>query len=177
MGEPQSSFYTFITEPMVNLEPGIAEGHDLDPASSNIELEQNMAQNLGPAYGNTQHPKETAAKDKKDARPRKTAERTKLSLYQKLELKNVFQHTPYPTRAVRAQLAYSLGLGHKTVVNWFKKRRYHWRRQSVNPGQPVAFPCHLPQSQAQVFGQYQTPQDTCHCCFQQPSAARRQKSH
>ena len=43
MSNPQSSFYSFLMEPIVDLEPGIAEERDM-LASFNIQLEQNMRQ-------------------------------------------------------------------------------------------------------------------------------------
>ena len=68
------------------------------------------------AIENTQGQGKAAAKGKKDTRPGKSAGRLRISLYQKLELENIFQRTPYPTRAVRAQLAHKLGLRYQTVV-------------------------------------------------------------
>ena len=41
-----ASFYSFLNEPMVNLEPGIEEGHD-SLASFTTDLEQSIGQNLG----------------------------------------------------------------------------------------------------------------------------------
>ncbi|KAL9968448.1 hypothetical protein ACROYT_G026825 [Oculina patagonica] len=119
MDGPQSSFYSFLKEPMLDLEPGVSEGHD-NLARFNVELEQSIAQNLGSANANTQDPKETAAKDEnelKHVRPvKRAAVRTKISLHQKLELEYAFHRNPYPTQAVRAHLAYSLGLGNQTLV-------------------------------------------------------------
>lgn len=43
MSGPQSSFYLFLMEPMVDLEPGIAEGPD-SLTSFNTELERSMRQ-------------------------------------------------------------------------------------------------------------------------------------
>lgn len=62
-----------------------------------------------------------SAKDRKDVEAgsnsglmKKT--RTKISLYQKLELECAFLQTPYPSRAVRAHLAHRLGLKHQTLL-------------------------------------------------------------
>ena len=41
MGEPQTSLFSFLMEPMVALEPGIAENHDM-LTSFNTELEENI---------------------------------------------------------------------------------------------------------------------------------------
>ena len=43
MGDPQCSLYSFWLEPMVDLEPGIAQERDM-LASFNIQLEQNVRQ-------------------------------------------------------------------------------------------------------------------------------------
>lgn len=43
MSDPQSSFYLFLMEPMVDLEPGIAEEPD-SLTSFNIELERSLRQ-------------------------------------------------------------------------------------------------------------------------------------
>ena len=44
MSDPQSSFYSFMIEPMVDLEPGITAEEHHSPDSFNIELEQSMGQ-------------------------------------------------------------------------------------------------------------------------------------
>ncbi|KAJ7391946.1 Homeodomain [Desmophyllum pertusum] len=152
-------------EPMVELEPCIAEG----PDNLRSFLDQNMEQNLGSANANTQDPK-GPAKYKEDldhsSAPVKIV-RTKISLYQKVELEYVFQHTPYPSRVTRAQLSLSLGLGHQTVLNWFKKRRFRWRRQSSKPGVPVPSQVH-----ALGHAQYLAPQEPLPvpCYFHEPFA-------
>ena len=45
MSEPRMPLFSFLMEPMVDLEPVIAENHDM-LASFNTELEENMRGNL-----------------------------------------------------------------------------------------------------------------------------------
>ena len=45
ISEPRMPLFSFLIEPMVDLEPGIGENHDM-LASFNTELEENMRENL-----------------------------------------------------------------------------------------------------------------------------------
>ncbi|XP_027048327.1 homeobox protein unc-4-like [Pocillopora damicornis] len=160
MSGEKSSLHPFLMEPMAELESGV---DFLDTV--NIEDERNIE---------LKERKGDSAKDRKDVEAgsnsgliKKT--RTKISLYQKLELECAFLQTPYPSRAVRAHLAHRLGLKHQTLLNWFKKRRYRWRRQSLNPGVPVLCSSILPEGPLNMPGEAR-PQDSCQLsgCFQAP---------